>query len=121
MQSCENSIQQRTSNTFATYSNLMKVDTICICGAGTMGCGIAQVAAASGLQTILYELNGEVLEKAKKKIEKNLQTWIDKNKIGTGEKEKTYQRIQFTNNITDCQANVFIEAIVEKLEVKVRN
>jgi 3-hydroxybutyryl-CoA dehydrogenase len=97
----------------------MKVDSICICGAGTMGCGIAQVAAASGLQTILYELNGEVLEKAKKKIEKNLQTWVDKNKIGPGEKEKTYQRIQFTNNITDCQADVFIEAIIEKLEVKV--
>ena len=119
MQSCENSIQQGTSNTFATYSNLMKVNSICICGAGTMGCGIAQVAAASGLQTILYELNGQVLENAKKEIEKNLQTWVDKNKISPVEKKKTYQRIQFTNNINDCLADVIIEAIIEKLEGKV--
>ena len=74
----------------------MKVNSICICGAGTMGCGIAQVAAASGLQTTLYELDGQVLEKARKEIGKSLQTWVDKNKISPDEKEKAYQRIQFT-------------------------
>ena len=84
-----------------------------------MGCGIAQVAAASGLQTTLYELNGQVLEKSKKEVEKNLQTWVDKNKISPEEKEKTYQRIQFTNKINDCLADVIIEAIIEKLEFKV--
>jgi 3-hydroxybutyryl-CoA dehydrogenase len=119
MQSSENKIQQRTSNTFTTYLNLMKVDTICICGAGTMGSGIAQVAASSGLKAILYELNGLVLEKARKEIEKTLQLWVDKNKMSPDEKEKAYQRIRFTNNINDCMADVIIEAIVEKLEVKV--
>ena len=119
MQSSKNSLQQRTSNIFTAYSNLMKVDSICICGAGTMGSGIAQVAASSGLRTILYELDGSVLEKAKNVIEKNLQTWVDKNKMTAGEKEKTYQRIQFTNNINDCLAEVVIEAIIEKPEAKV--
>jgi len=45
---------------------------ICICGAGTMGSGIAQAAAASGFYVILYELNDAVLEKAKASIEYNL-------------------------------------------------
>jgi 3-hydroxybutyryl-CoA dehydrogenase len=119
MQSSKNSLQQRTSNIFTANSHLMNVDSICICGAGTMGSGIAQVAASSGLQAILYELDGSVLEKAKIGIEKNLQTRVDKNKMTAGEKEKTYQRIQFTNNINDCLAEVIIEAIIEKPEVKV--
>lgn len=119
MQSSKNSLQQRTSNIFTANSHLMNVDSICICGAGTMGSGIAQVAASSGLQAILYELDGSVLEKAKIEIEKKLQIRVDKNKMTAGEKEKTYQRIQFTNNINDCLAEVIIEAIIEKLEAKV--
>ena len=46
------------------------VQKICICGAGTMGNGIAQVSAMSGFYTILYELNEVVLEKAKSTITK---------------------------------------------------
>ena len=41
------------------------INSICVCGAGTMGSGIAQTAAAAGFYTILYELNQPVLEKAK--------------------------------------------------------
>ena len=41
------------------------VQTICVCGAGTMGSGIAQVSAQAGYDTILYELNASALEKAK--------------------------------------------------------
>ena len=43
---------------------------VCICGAGTMGSGIAQAAAASGFYTILYELNDTVLEKAKASVQR---------------------------------------------------
>ena len=114
----ENLLQQPTSNIFTAYSDLMNVDSICICGAGTMGSGIAQVAAVSGLQTILYELDRSVLEKAKTGIEKNLQTLVDKNKMTLEEKEKTYGRIRFTNNIDHCRADVVIEAIIEKLKAK---
>ncbi len=42
------------------------IQTIIICGAGTMGSGIAQVSAQSGFYTILYDLNPAMLEKAKK-------------------------------------------------------
>jgi len=93
--------------------------TICVCGAGTMGSGIAQVAAQSGFDTILYDVNENVLEKAKISIEKNLQYLIDKNKITANEKEDIFNRIQFTNDIKDCSAFVIIEAIIEKEEAKV--
>ena len=50
----------------------MEINSICVCGAGTMGSGIAQAAAQAGFATILYELNTVVLEKAQAGIEKNL-------------------------------------------------
>ena len=93
--------------------------TICICGAGTMGSGIAQAAAASGLYTILYELNNVVLEKARISIEKNLQTLVEKNKITAEAKESTINNLQFTNNLFHCLADVVVEAIVEKPEAKI--
>ena len=84
-----------------------------------MGSGITQVAAQSGLYTILYELNEGVLEKAKSSIEKNLISLVDKGKITEKEKEKTIGRIQFTHDIQTCLADIFIEAIIEKPEAKI--
>ena len=97
----------------------MTINSICICGAGTMGSGIAQVAAQSGFFTILYELNPAILQKARAGIEIKLQTLVEKGKMTVYEKEKTLQRIQFTSDIQTCLADVFIEAIVEKPEIKV--
>ena len=44
------------------------IHTICICGAGTMGSGIAQVAAQAGFHTLLYDVNKEMLAKGKAAI-----------------------------------------------------
>lgn len=95
------------------------INSICICGAGTMGNGIAQVAASAGFHTILYELNNEILDKAKSTIRNNLLVLVEKNKITGGEKEKILQRLYFSNDIHECLADVIIEAIVEKPEIKV--
>lgn len=92
---------------------------ICICGAGTMGSGIAQASASSGFYTILYELNNAVLEKAQSSIEKNLQSLVEKRKITGNAKEETLNNLKFTNNLHDCLADVIIEAIIEKPEAKV--
>ncbi len=92
---------------------------ICICGAGTMGSGIAQAAASSGFDTILYELNETALEKAKVSIEKNLQSLVQKNKITPQDKERTLGKLRFTNDFQHCIANVIIEAIIEKPEPKI--
>ncbi len=94
------------------------IHSICICGAGTMGSGIAQVAAQSGYRTIQFDVSDAMLQKSKASIEKSLQYLCDKQKISTEEKDAVLHRIVFTPNITDCKADVIIEAIVEKLEVK---
>ena len=56
------------------------IQTICICGAGTMGSGIAQVSAQSDFYTILFDVNETVLEKAKVSIQKNLEYLIKQTK-----------------------------------------
>ncbi len=95
------------------------INTICVIGAGTMGCGIAQVAAQNGFYTLLFDINNEVLQKAKPSLQKNLQYLSDKQKITAAEKENIFNRIKFISDTNDCIADVFIEAIVEKVEAKV--
>jgi 3-hydroxybutyryl-CoA dehydrogenase len=93
--------------------------TICICGAGTMGSGIAQVAAQSGFNTILFDVNISAIDKAKVAVEKNLQYLADKEKISVSEKSKIYNSIQFTTEIQNCTGEIIIEAIAEIEEAKV--
>jgi 3-hydroxybutyryl-CoA dehydrogenase len=92
---------------------------ICICGAGTMGCGIAQVCATAGFKTVLYDLSGDMIEKAKIKLGKDLQILVDKQKITAEKKSEITERLQFTSEIKDCVGELIIEAIVEKEEIKV--
>ena len=95
------------------------IRNICICGAGTMGSGIAQLAASSALPAILYELDSGVLEKAKKTIDNNLQLLVEKGKINPGQKEKIFQSVHFTNDLNECVADVIIEAIIENIDAKI--
>jgi 3-hydroxybutyryl-CoA dehydrogenase len=92
--------------------------TICICGAGTMGSGIAQVAATAGFKTVLYDVSEAIIQKSKVKIENDLQTLVDKQKIISEKKEDILKQLAFTSNVNDCVADVVIEAVIEKLEVK---
>ena len=92
---------------------------ICICGAGTMGSGIAQTVASFGFYTVLYELNDGILAQAETSIEKNLQSLVEKDRITRNAKQETLNNLRFTNNLHDCVANVIIEAIVEKPEAKI--
>ena len=95
------------------------INTICVIGAGTMGSGIAQVTAQNGYYTLLFDINEEVLEKAKIAIQKNLQYAVDKQKITITEKETIYSGIKFITDTNDCLADVIIEAIVEKAAAKI--
>jgi 3-hydroxybutyryl-CoA dehydrogenase len=95
------------------------VQTICVCGAGTMGSGIAQSAAQHGIYTLLFDLQPQALEKANASITKNLQQLVDKKKIDEQEKKSILDRIRFVSKTNDCLADVVIEAIVEKPEIKV--
>jgi 3-hydroxybutyryl-CoA dehydrogenase len=94
------------------------IETICVCGAGTMGSGIAQVAAQSGFHTVLYDVNTGMLQKAKDSIEKSLASLTEKNKITAAEKEAVTGRMVFVSDTNHCIADIIIEAIVEKVDVK---
>lgn len=94
------------------------VQTICICGAGTMGIGIAQVCASSGFYTILYELDNKALENARSAIRNNIQQRIEKGKMSAKVQLETMQNLHFTHNLFDCLGDVIIEAIIEKKEAK---
>jgi len=98
---------------------MKSIKTICICGAGTMGSGIAQVSAQSGYRTIQFDLSGEMIEKSRKAIELNLNKLAEKGKISATEKQETLDRILFTTQANDCVADMIIEAIIEKKEAKV--
>lgn len=99
--------------------NVPEIHTLCVCGAGTMGSGIAQAAAQAGVFTILYDLNPVVLENAQNAIRKNLQQLTEKGKLPPGAQEQILERLQFTGDLQSCLADMFIEAIVEKTEAKV--
>lgn len=94
------------------------INTICIAGAGTMGAGIAQLAAQSGFVTLLFDVNEAVLERARENIQKQLVALADKQKISAKEKEAVFNRIYFINDINKCKADLIIEAIVENIEAK---
>ncbi|HMU09689.1 MAG TPA: 3-hydroxyacyl-CoA dehydrogenase NAD-binding domain-containing protein [Ferruginibacter sp.] len=96
-----------------------QINSICVIGAGTMGSGIALTSAQSGFYTLLFDINNDVLDKAKASIQKNLQFLVDKLKISAEEKETIYSRIRFITDTNDCLADVIIEAIIEKVEAKV--
>ena len=97
----------------------MSINTLCVCGAGTMGSGIAQAAIQSGIYTVLYEPNTAILEKAKTSIEKSLLLLVEKGKITSEVKSKALMQIQFTDDVQGLLADVFIEAIIEKPEIKI--
>jgi 3-hydroxybutyryl-CoA dehydrogenase len=93
--------------------------TICVCGAGTMGSGIAQVTAMAGFETLLFDVQAEVIQLAKEKLAKALRTLAEKGKLTAERAEETLGRITFTSGIEQCKADTIIEAIVEKPEAKV--
>jgi 3-hydroxybutyryl-CoA dehydrogenase len=95
------------------------IHTICICGAGTMGSGIAQVAAQNGFYTVLFDVNDAMLQKAEQNMQKNLQLLADKKKISAEEQQQTLSRIQYVNDINFCIGEVVIEAVAEKTEIKI--
>ncbi|HRI22146.1 MAG TPA: 3-hydroxyacyl-CoA dehydrogenase NAD-binding domain-containing protein, partial [Panacibacter sp.] len=63
------------------------IKTICICGAGTMGSGIAQVAAQAGFSKIQFDVNKAMLEKSKAAITASLQKLAEKEKITAAERD----------------------------------
>ena len=90
-----------------------------VLGAGTMGAGIAQVAAQNGSEVVLVDLNQEMLTKAENNLDKVLARLVEKGSISEDEKINIQGRITYSTDVHDFKSSkIVIEAIVEKLEVK---
>lgn len=93
--------------------------TIGVLGAGTMGAGIAQVAAQSGHSVVLVDLNIDQLERAKSNLAKTLSKLIEKGKITDAQKKEIESSIRYSSEIRDfSNCGLIIEAIVEDLVIK---
>ena len=90
-----------------------------IIGSGTMGSGIAQVAATSGCKVKLYDTNVSALDKAKTALDKILNRLIEKGRIDEAEKNRIQNNIEYVDSLKSLSDSVLtIEAIVEDLEIK---
>ena len=97
----------------------MEIKTFGVVGAGQMGNGIAQVAAAAGLNVIMNDINSEFVEKGLATITSILARAVDKGKIDTAEKSAVLGRIQTSVDLKDmAAADYVVEAAVEDEPVK---
>jgi len=95
------------------------IRTIGVLGAGTMGHGIAQVAAAAGYEVILRDVDEASLARGMEAIERNLAKGVQLGKVTDAERDGALARIRTSTEFKDFQsADLIIEAAPEKLELK---
>ena len=97
----------------------MNRSKIGVLGAGTMGAGIAQVAAQAGHRVVLVDSNEETLNKAKNNYEKIFSRLVEKDKLTNIQMVEILNKISYSTTIESfSNCGVVIEAIIEKIEVK---
>ena len=92
--------------------------SIGIIGAGTMGQGIAHAAAITGFHVIIYDLKESIVEEGLDNIASSLQKGVEKGKTSEENRRLALQRISTITNLSELNADLFIEAAVENLEIK---
>ena len=103
----------------SAVSGLPTIETIAVIGAGTMGHGIAQVAAAAGFRVLLNDVDREALARGVRAIEGNLAKGIQLGKLTENDRDRALQLIHGTTKLEECAAaDLVIEAAPEKLELK---
>ena len=92
---------------------------VAIIGCGTMGSGIAQVAATAGCEVKIFDSNLSALEKSKSSLETTLARLVEKEKIDTKEKNRIENNISFAHSLSELSHSILvIEAIVENIDIK---
>jgi len=93
--------------------------TVSVIGAGTMGAGIAQVAATHGHPVLLFDANAEAVSKGMAGVEKFLARSVEKGRLEAAEKDAILGRIKTVSALEGlAPSDLVIEAIVERLDVK---
>src|SRR5436309_187648 len=94
-------------------------EIIGVVGSGTMGNGIAQVAARAGYNVVMRDVTAEFLERGMEAIDRNLQRDVDKERLKSEEKRSVLGRIRSTTELEAFnEATFVIEAVTENLDVK---
>ncbi|GMA50878.1 3-hydroxybutyryl-CoA dehydrogenase [Alicyclobacillus contaminans] len=95
------------------------VEKLLVVGAGQMGNGIAQVAAAAGLQVVLNDVNAEFAERGLANIQKNLARSVEKGKLSTEDMNAVLSRIRLSTSLQDgADCDMAVEAATENMEIK---
>lgn len=94
------------------------ISRVVVCGAGTMGSGIAESCARAGFQTILYDLDPGRAAAAVAQVALNLETLVQKGKLSAADAAATAGRLSPAADIRDCKGELIIEAIVEIVTAK---
>ena len=95
------------------------VQHVSVLGAGTMGHGIAQVAAACGCEVVMRDVDAGAVARGLKSIERNLEKGIQLGKVSEQDRDATLQRIRATTNLEDIRdSDLVIEAAPEILDLK---
>lgn len=99
----------------------MDIKTIGVVGAGQMGAGIAQVAAATGYAVVMSDISDDFVERGFSVIEKNLARLVKKEKLTEDEKKAIIGRIEGTTTIEDmAKADLVVEAATENENLKLQ-
>nr|HMQ23655.1 3-hydroxyacyl-CoA dehydrogenase NAD-binding domain-containing protein [Planctomycetota bacterium] len=99
-----------------------EIQRVVVLGAGTMGAGIAQVAAASNKDAVLYDIDEAAVQRGMANITTSLDIGVQKGKVSAAERAATLARITVTTDLEHaCQgADVVIEAAPESMQLKLR-
>ena len=93
--------------------------TIGVIGAGTMGNGIAQVAARAGFDVRMHDVSAEFLKRGLATVDRSLQRDVDKARLSGEDKQQIIARIRITTELDDLRdCDFIIEAITDSLEAK---
>ena len=97
----------------------MDISKVGVVGCGLMGSGIAEVAAKSGFDVVVREVNDELLEKGKGRIRKSMDRAVDKEKLTAEDRDAAWARLSFVTEVSGlAECDLVVEAIVEDLEIK---
>ncbi len=97
----------------------MAIQKVGVLGCGLMGSGIAEVCARAGYETVVREVNEELLDKGLARIRGSLDKAVEKGKLDAAERDEAAARLGGTVDLADlADCDVVVEAIVENLEEK---
>ena len=100
--------------------DISDIGTAAVLGGGTMGHGIAQVLALSGIETRLFDISGDVLEASLAKVRANLDKGVDRGKVEAVARDAALDKLSITTDFDEAVAGVHavVEAVPERIELK---